>query len=154
VSVDSSRTQVVELTPGQNTPIASSPGADLEFGAAPEDSFAEALPPAEAAAAAHSGDDGGPGTGSRQGDVAGDAADRNDQASSGGGRSGDAVAWAVLVALAATLWWRLRRSRHQQSSAPGAARRWPWQRHVEPSRGSAGSTSPSTSSLSAVHDGS
>ena len=154
VSVDSSRTQVVELTPGQNTPIASSPGADLEFGAAPEDSFAEALPPAEAAAAAHSGDDDGPGTGSRQGDVAGDAADRNEQASSGGGRSGDAVAWAVLVAIAATLWWRLRRSRHQQSSAPGAARRWPWQRHVEPSRGSAGSTIPSTSSVSAVHDGS
>jgi hypothetical protein len=45
-----------------------------------------------------------------------------------GGGSRDLVVWAMLVVLAAALWWRLRRSRHAQSLGQGAARRWPWQR--------------------------
>ncbi len=108
--------------------------------------------PARTAAAPQGSDDGERSAGNRPYGAAREATDRSVRSSGGGSRSIDAVAWAMLVVLAAALWWRLRRSQPPQSSGHGSARRWPWLRiRLDSSSSSgAGSASPGSSSPAAV----
>jgi hypothetical protein len=131
--IDAARAQVGEATPDQPA-IARNPRADLGSGTASENPFVASLPePQTTTAAAQSGADDERAVGGRPRET--EAMDRAASPSAGGG-SRDLVVWAMLVVLAAALWWRLRRSRHAQSFGQGAARRWPWQRSRLTSSGS------------------
>jgi hypothetical protein len=146
--IDAARAQIDEVTPRRDA-IVRSAQAGLDLGIGSEGSEAVPLPQPETVAVAQSDDAGD--TSVRPPTTA-EVSDRAVQAS-GGWRRSDAVAWAILLAVAATLWWRLRRSPDRPSSGHGASWRWPWQRSsLAPSGSSAGSSNPGSASRRAVRN--
>jgi hypothetical protein len=80
------------------------------------------------------------------------ASDPAVQGSAGGWHPSDTVMWTILLAVAAILWWRLRRSPDRRSAGHGAGWRWPWQRSSLDPSSSAGSAGPGPASRRAVRN--
>jgi FecR protein len=131
-------------------PTIRSARADIGTRAGSESALAAPPPPQTTVAAGSSAEDAG--MSKRPRATATEATNRAEMAAARGWRRSDMLLWATFVVLAATLWWRLRRSPNRSSSGQGSAWHWLWQRTRHDASASDGAASPAFASRRALRD--